>query len=241
MTSSNSSTRLVRFAVPLLAGCALLVGLAACGGGGNSPTGPETAQVANVPSGSNGSSSGEGSSGGNGSSGGGSTTGGGGSTTEGGSAPTAGSGQLEIAMRDAPIDEISELWVYITGMKVKPDGEPVLRVPANSGLYNLLALQDGVTADLVEAEVPAGAYQFIEVLLDEDESYVVDAATGERLPLQIPSEKAKVNGGTFEVHGDGATFVLFDFDAEQSLKRKGNGDWMLKPSLRIVQVTEDGG
>ncbi len=234
MTSSNSSTRPGTFAVPLLAGCALLVGSAACGGGGNSPTGPETAQIANVPSGSNGSSSGEGSSGGNGSSG-------GGSTTEGGSAPTAESGQLEIAMRDAPIDEISELWVYITGLKVKPDGEPVLRVPANSGLYNLLALQDGVTADLVEAEVPAGAYQFIEVLLDEDESYVVDAATGERLPLQIPSEKAKVNGGTFEVHGDGATFVLFDFDAERSLKRKGNGDWMLKPSLRIVQVTEDGG
>ena len=94
----------------------------------------------------------------------------GGGSTGGGTTSTTGdsTGQLEISMRDAPIDDVSELWVYVSGLKVKPAGEPVIRVETNTGLYNLLALTDGVTADLALVEVPAGTYQFIEILLDQD-------------------------------------------------------------------------
>ena len=209
-----ASTRITKHGRPLAAALATLtlaVGFIACGGGGSSPTTPPT----------------EGSGGSNGS----------GTTSTSGNS----TGVLEISMRDAPIEEVSELQVYITGLKVKPAERPVEQLETNTGLYDLLLLTNGVTELLAATEVEAGTYQFIEILLDQDQSYVVEAATGEVQPLQIASQKVKLNGGPFEVQGEGTTSILFDFDAERSLKLKGNGDWMLKPFLSIVQITEEGG
>lgn len=215
MTDRTRTIKDGRTLATVLATLALLVGLGACGGG-SSPTA--------LP--------GDGSDG----SGGSSESDGGGTVSITGNS----TGVLEISMKDAPIDDVSELWVYITGLKVKPAGGPVERLDTNSGLYDLLLLTDGVTELLVATEVGAGTYQFIEILLDEGQSYVVDRTTLEALPLKIASQKVKLKGGPFEVLEDGTTSVLFDFDAEKSLKRKGNGDWMLKPFLSIVRVVEDG-
>jgi hypothetical protein len=148
-------------------------------------------------------------------------------------------GTLEISMQDAPIDDVSELWVFVTGLRVKPDGRPVESLETFAGPYDLLRLRNGISELLVADRVLAGRYQFIEILLDQDQSYVVEVATGERRPLQIPSQKVKLNGGPFDVRPDRTTSVLFDFDAERSLKRKGNGDWQLKPFVSIIQVDDD--
>ncbi len=94
-----------------------------------------------------------------------------------------------------------------------------------------------------------GLYQFIEMLLDETNSYVVekikpdlddispDNCVKDRSPLQIPSEKFKINGGPFEV--DEHTEVLIDFNAKNSLKKKGNDKnnkgWQLKADVSIAQ------
>ena len=71
------------------------------------------------------------------------------------------------------------------------------------------------------------------ILLDESESYVIEidpdnpdnpgdpeCLEGDRVPLQIPSAKFKVNGGPVSVTTE--TTVTIDFDAKNSLKRKGS-------------------
>lgn len=149
-------------------------------------------------------------------------------------------GTLQISMKDNPVENLQELQVYVSGLKVKPSGGPVENLPMSGALYDLLDLTNGVTALLAEAEVQAGTYQFIEILLDQTMSYVKEIGSEDELPLQIASQKIKLNGGPFEVCGGGETSVLFDFDAEKSLKQKGNGDYMLKPFLTIEQLTEGG-
>lgn len=155
-------------------------------------------------------------------------------------------GSLQISMTDAPTEEICQLVVFIEDLRVKKDGSPAQILGAVNGIgaYDLLQLQD-TQVILGNFDVEAGLYQFIEMLLDESQSYVIekidptsDIILGnceeDESPLKIPSAKFKINGGPFEV--DEHTEVLIDFDAKNSLKSTGNGKtWQLKPDVSIAQ------
>ncbi len=166
---------------------------------------------------------------------------------------SATSGTLAIQMIDDPTDDICELWVYIQDLRVKPDGDSPILLGSEIGAYELLALQEGPPAPLGEWVVEGGLYQFIEILLDESQSHVIekdpddpgDAENPNCLttttPLQIPSAKFKVNGGPFTVGPE--TRITIDFDAKNSLKRKGSANnpkgWQLKPKVSIVDVEQE--
>ncbi len=159
------------------------------------------------------------------------------------------SGTLEILMIDAPTDELCELHVFIKNLRVKPDGQPLMRLGTEHGDCDLLQHQDGPPAVLGTFQVAQTKYQFIEILLDEGLSYVIekeDPTDPSNLnclltqsPLQIPSAKFKVAGGPFEV--DANTTITIDFDADKSLKRKGGNSgkdkgWQLNPDVSITSV-----
>jgi len=157
-------------------------------------------------------------------------------------------GLLQISMTDAPTDEICELVVFIEELRVKKDGSPAQILGAVNGIgeYDLMLLQDGQVVLLGDFDVDQGLYQFIEMLLDESQSYVIekidptnDSILGnceeDESPLKIPSAKFKINGGPFEV--DEHTEVLIDFNAKNSLKSTGNGKtWQLKADVSIAEV-----
>lgn len=153
--------------------------------------------------------------------------------------PSAPSGtMLRVELTDAPTDELAAVNVYISGLTIKPTTGPVERIANDIGSIDLLTLRD-TRELLVAAEVEPGDYEFIHVDLDEAGSSVVDAATNEELPLQIPSEEIKVQGGTFTVAPDVTTTVLLDFDADQSLIRRGNGEWLLTPVILLANASTD--
>jgi hypothetical protein len=221
----------------LLTAVVLIVSVASCSGSSPSPTEP----IGDVPNGSNTggtSNTGDGGSGGSGNNGGDGSDGG---TT---------AATLAIDMIDDPTEDICELWVYIEDLRVKPDEESPVLLGNEIGAWDLLSLQNGNVAPLGTWEVEAGVYQFIEMLLDESLSFVIEVnpdfaddsslppCLDTQTPLQIPSEKFKVNGGPFSV--DGQTTVTIDFDAKNSLKRRGSPNnpqgWQLKPKVSIVDV-----
>lgn len=145
---------------------------------------------------------------------------------------------LRILLTDAPTDELAEVNVYITGLTVKRSGSPVERISNDVGLVDLLSLRNGLML-LVAAQVEPGNYEFIRVELDQDQSFVVELGSGTELPLQIASEEVKVNGG-FTMPAGGITSVTLDFDAEASLRKKGNGNWLLTPIILMVDVSTTG-
>ena len=156
-------------------------------------------------------------------------------------------GSLQISMTDAPTDEICNLVVYIADLRVKKDDSPPEMLGIVGVAYDLLELQNGEKVLLGDFEVEQGVYQFIEMHLDESESYVVEKFEADkpislenckdplidREPLKIPSAKFKINGGPFEV--DEQTEVLIDFNAKNSLKTTGNGKtYQLKADVSIL-------
>ena len=165
------------------------------------------------------------------------TSSGGGSSSEvsldGGNSSVTSSGDplgtLSVYLTDAPTDEVSSVNVYITGLTVKRSGASVERFSNDVGLIDLLTLRNSSLL-MAEKNVRAGDYEFIRVELDQSRSNVIDKSTGETLPLKIPSEEIKVHGG-FVVPTGGATNVVLDFDADKSLVKLGNGNWLLKPVI----------
>ena len=145
-------------------------------------------------------------------------------------------GMLAVDLKDAPIDEVAELNVYIVGLTVKPAEGPVVRIAEDVGLVDLLQLQS-TTQLLVLTPIEPGPYTFIRVDLDQEQSSVVEVGGAVR-PLQIASQEIKVNGG-FEVLPADQTRLTLDFDAAQSLQKKGNGDWLLVPVIIQEKVETD--
>jgi hypothetical protein len=153
----------------------------------------------------------------------------------GGDSPTtAGGGMLAVELTDAPTEEVSVIEVYIAGLTVKPSGRSVERIATDVGPIDLLTLTGGATELLARVGVAPGGYEFITVELDQSRSHVVEVASGQRRPLQIASQQIKVPGG-FEVFADTTTTLRLDFDAEASLRKRGNGSWLMVPV--IVQVS----
>ena len=136
---------------------------------------------------------------------------------------------LIVALTDDHTDEVEEVNIFFTSVTANPvEGPPeTLTLVLDPNPQDLLVLQDAVVP-LATGIVEPGDYERLTVNIDQQRSNVVVAQ--EALPLRVPSEEIKILGG-FSVADDGSTTVTLDFDAEASLVRLGNGDWLLKPVI----------
>jgi hypothetical protein len=139
---------------------------------------------------------------------------------------------LVLMLEDRITDDVQQVNIYFTSVTAKPVDRPVerldLELPTNP--VNLLELDDTVVM-LAAGAVSPGAYEFIRIEIDQSRSHVVE--NGVRKPLRVPSEQVRVLGG-FSVDDEHRTTVTLDFDAEKSLVRLGNGDWLLQPVIVIT-------
>jgi len=160
---------------------------------------------------------------------------GGGSSS--GAASGQGNGVLQVRLTDAHTDEVTAVNVAIVSLKAKPAGQPPIQIPVLFKSVDLLTLQN--TSELLaDATLAAQHYEYIMVELDASQSSIVE--NGQLKPLQIPNSAIKVLGG-FDVLVNGETTILLDFDAESSLNRLGNQQWLLNPVILMKDVTTTGG
>ena len=146
---------------------------------------------------------------------------------------TALTGRLTILMKDAPIDDLSQVHVYITGVSTQVNGGTVLSMTQNFGDVELLALHDK-TISVVNTEVPSATYDYVGFNLDQNESYVIES--GVRKPLAIPDGSVQVSG-PFVVTNGATTTITLDFDAKKSLTRHSDGSWSMKPVVVVATVS----
>ncbi|MBO6587183.1 MAG: DUF4382 domain-containing protein [Gracilimonas sp.] len=107
----------------------------------------------------------------------------------------------------------------------------------DSMTVNLLDYQNGNTLELGETELEAGQYNQIRLILGDNNNVVID---GETYNLSTPSAqqsgfKLLVNA---TVEEDQVYELVIDFDASQSIVETGNGNYILKPVLRTVDLEE---
>ncbi|MEP3562349.1 MAG: DUF4382 domain-containing protein [Marinobacter sp.] len=166
----------------------------------------------------------------------------------GGSSSSGQTGSLSVGLTDAPATDLSSVHIAFNSIRLKhADGEWLEYSLEETGTVDLLTLQGGVTEPLfIDEEVPAGEYKEIRLIVDTDNSWVTKTSEGtKQYTLGVPSgEQSGLKlKGNFIVAADASTDFTIDFDVRKSIvDPQGNaqGDFMLKPVLRVVNNLEVG-
>ena len=153
-------------------------------------------------------------------------------------------GTVRMLLTDFPLQdkEVEEVYITISRVEIHSDETGWVMIvdyttPDSDGkVFELLELAGGLTTVLGEEELEAGLYTQIRLILSTEHLIIVDGQeesltipSGEQTGLKITSE--------FEVAENSITTITLDFDAEQSVVLTGDGQYKLKPTISILEVT----
>lgn len=144
-------------------------------------------------------------------------------------------GTLSIKLTDAPFptDLVQEANVTIYKIEARQssahEGSPYVTLSDKELSFNLLDLTNGITANLVNLEIPAGSYNLFRLYISDASVVLKDGKTYE---LKVPSGASsglKIFVKPEIVVAGGLTAeLLLDFDVSQSFVPQGN---MSSPDL----------
>lgn len=144
----------------------------------------------------------------------------------------SGSSTLMVRLTDAPAayEEVNIDLERVT-VKLANDSAGWVELAAVPGIYNLLALQNGIDTLIGTINLPTTTVKEIRLILGADNSIKVG---GNVYPLTIPSGsesglKIKINKNLSAP----IETLIIDFDAALSVHQTGNGEYKLKPVLKI--------
>ncbi len=177
-----------------------------------------------------------------------------------GDSSTTGTGKLTLQITDAPVDTAEHVYVQFSGLEIQSAGgmrttlyycqdamTPATTIvsttacstPAAPKQIDLLALTGGQAEVLLNGFIlPAGYYSWIRLMVDTAgilDSYIV-LLGGAEFELTVPSGDEtglKLNRGIVVPSGGSANFTI-DFDLRKSVHVAGTGEYMLRPTLRLV-------
>ena len=152
-----------------------------------------------------------------------------------------GTGTMQVKMHDNPA-HYDEVNVSVERVEVnRSEGDQGWQtISEPNEVYNILELVNGEFAVLADAELETGTYQQIRLILDDNNSIVID---GESFPLTVPSGaqtglKLNINA---EIEEGVVYTLLLDFDADRSVVKRGMQDhYNLRPVIRATAEAESG-
>ena len=175
----------------------------------------------------------------------------------GGGGGSSGMATLQVRMQDTPVDDAEHVYVTVDRVEVfRTEGateirETLVDVPAQ---YDLLALQNGLSAVLGTAQFPPGDYASIRLIVAADSRQDIARLPADQLnnhiviggtayPLIVPS--GAQTGIKFNHHftlsADEITVLSFDFDVRRSVHQRGHQDvFNLRPTLRLIDTVVSG-
>jgi hypothetical protein len=129
---------------------------------------------------------------------------------------------LEIRLTDAPGD-YQEVNIDVQGIEIRKDDRNSAAgwksIEVQKGVYNLLALSNGLDILLSSVDLPPGKISQIRLILGDNNSIKID---GTKTALTTPS--AQQSGLKLNVHAElmeGITYkILLDFDAARSIVKQ---------------------
>ncbi len=167
------------------------------------------------------------------------------------------SGTLRVSLTDAPACGYDEVNITVEKVRVHASAdagsddngwsEIVLSPPQR---LDLLELNNGVLVELGQAELPAGRYNQLRLVLADNggssppANSVVLSDTGIETALDTPS--AQQSGlklkADIEVPAGQVVDVVLDFDACKSIVKAGrSGKFLLKPVIAVIPLLQDAG
>jgi hypothetical protein len=167
----------------------------------------------------------------------------------GGSAATDPTGIINVAITDAAVDDVNEVWVEFSEVTLKPkQGDEIIVSFDPAKGINLLDLQDGKTEALLpDTRVPVGPYIWMRLGVNAEFDNVFDSYAlmkdGSQVEVRIPSGSQsglKLQNG-FTVTQNMSTNMVIDWDLRQALSDPlGQAGLNLRPALRVTDMAAYG-
>lgn len=146
-------------------------------------------------------------------------------------------GKMTVRMKDAPI-AFDSVNIEVVRVEVHLSGSAGgwVTLPTNAGIYNLLDLQNDVTAVLAaNTELPVGSISQMRLILGS-ENYVVVDSVASLLDMSSQENTGLKFNLNATINSGQTTEVLIDFDAEKSIVVTGNGSFKLKPVINVESI-----
>lgn len=153
---------------------------------------------------------------------------------------------LSLDITDAAVDNADQVWVEFTGVSIQPssDQEDQSRLEFTFDTpkrINLLALQGTNVQSLLNDEiVSSGSYDWIRLAVNAEQDGILDSyiklKDGSEHEFTIPGGSQtglKLNTG-FELTTAAEFNFTIDFDLRKSVVLTGAGNYILKPTLRLI-------
>lgn len=151
-------------------------------------------------------------------------------------------GQMRVLMTDAPAD-IVEANVTIERVELIGSDEGAIVLSDEEQSYNLLELQDGVTAELADVAIPEGEYSQLRIIVSDAAD--IELEDGSEHTLMVPSGAEtgiKILFPEFDISDDDDEVeVLIDFNVEDSFVKAGeSGMYVFTPVIRPETLEVNG-
>lgn len=163
-------------------------------------------------------------------------------------------GNLSVRLTDAPFraDLVAEATVTIDKVEArqsdKEEGKPFVTLTEEELSFNLLDLTNGLTANIVDVEVPAGSYNLFRLYV---KSASIKLKDGRTFNMKVPSGASSglkvFVKPEIVVSGGLSAELLLDFDVSRSFVPTGdisspdfNGEFNFKPVIKASNVSVSG-
>ncbi|MBI2427824.1 MAG: DUF4382 domain-containing protein [Ignavibacteriales bacterium] len=154
-------------------------------------------------------------------------------------ASNEGSGRMQVTMVDAPASAYDSIIISVQRVEIhasnSASADAWITLNSEAKTYDLLSLVNGVEAVIGDAELAAGTYTQMRLVLG-DSCYVY--AGGVKIALKVPSSEIKLNINA-TIRANVTYKLVLDFDATRSLVTTGTG-MILKPVIKVLTTSSTG-
>ncbi len=151
-------------------------------------------------------------------------------------------GQMRVLLTDAPAD-IKEAHVTILRVELVGNDEGVIVLSEQEQAFDLLELQNGVTAELADVAIPEGSYAQLRVVVDEEARLVFedDSETKLKVPSGTQTGIKILFPEVTIADDDDSVEILLDFDVFESFVPGGaSGMYVFKPVIKPLYLEVNG-
>ena len=156
--------------------------------------------------------------------------------------PVDPNGRLKMYLIDSPA-ALDSVIICVTRVEVHKAGNDSTSgwfvINDSTRYFDLLQLTNGASAILGDTSLPAGQYTQIRLFIG-DGSYVIDQGIKHDLEIPSGSQSGLKLIHQFTIESNKLYELLLDFNVEKSIVITGNGQYKLKPTIKVTPVVISG-
>lgn len=156
--------------------------------------------------------------------------------------PVSQNGRIKMYLVDSP-STLDSVIICVTRVEVHKSGSDSTSgwfvINDSTRYFDLLLLTNGASAVLGDTSLAPGHYTQIRLIIG-DGSYVIDQGVKHDLEVPSGSQSGLKLTHQFTIESGQLYELILDFNVEKSIIITGNGEYKLKPTIRVMPMVNSG-